>query len=96
MPNRKYQKGYRLENKLVNQLKKEGAEVVWRTAGSHGCFDVGCIKGNTLYLYQLKNAELCDSELESAKKKFPKLPVELKVQKEIVFKSGKKTVRCVF
>jgi hypothetical protein len=85
----KYAKGYRFENQLVNKLKKEGAEVVWRTAGSHGCFDVGCIKGNTLYLYQLKNCDLTANEICQAISKFPDIPVELKVKKAILYKQNK-------
>jgi Holliday junction resolvase len=39
MPNRRYQKGYRKENKVVNQLKSLGY-VAFRSAGSHSPIDV--------------------------------------------------------
>jgi hypothetical protein len=40
MPNKNYKAGYRVENKLVNNLKKSGYDIAVRTAGSHSLFDV--------------------------------------------------------
>ena len=55
MPNRKYQKGYRFENKLVNLHKGED-KIAFRSAGSHSPVDVVAIdlKTKTIKLIQAK------------------------------------------
>lgn len=40
MPNKNYQKGRRKEYKICDELKKEGFDIVQRTAGSHSPFDI--------------------------------------------------------
>lgn len=41
--NKKYRKGYKFENEVVNIFKKHGFEAV-RTAGSHSPFDIVLVK----------------------------------------------------
>ena len=43
MPNKNYQKGRRKEYKICDQLKKEGFDIVQRSAGSHSPIDVFAI-----------------------------------------------------
>lgn len=40
MPNKNYIKGRRKEYKTIDQLRKIGCEVVFRSAGSHSAVDV--------------------------------------------------------
>jgi hypothetical protein len=54
LPNRSYEKGARHEREIVNWYRKGGADLAWRTAGSHSDHDVGALIGNNLMLHQLK------------------------------------------
>jgi Holliday junction resolvase len=44
MPNRSYERGRRLEYEVRQMFREAGYEVVERTAGSHGLFDVIAMK----------------------------------------------------
>lgn len=65
MPNRNYQKGYALENDLVNKMNDE---YLWpfaiRSAGSHHCADViGMNRSGMIYFIQCKATEKVDIDL---------------------------------
>ena len=51
-----YRRGYDIERKIVNQLKKEGYVAV-RTAGSHSLFDVIAINEDEILLIQAKRTK---------------------------------------
>lgn len=55
MPNKRYRKGYRKENNLMNAFK-EGGCIAARSAGSHSPVDVWAINPETkrVYLIQCK------------------------------------------
>ena len=65
MPNKSYQKGYRLERQLVNEARKQGL-IAARTAGSHSPFDVVIIDPNnhTIRFIQAKAKKLSQNALE--------------------------------
>lgn len=63
MPNKNYQRGYRVENKLVNSLKRAGWTFAARTAGSHSPADVIGITGNNVVFFQCKtNKDIVDKK----------------------------------
>lgn len=47
MPNKEYQRGRRKEYTICERLKKEGYDIVQRTAGSHSPIDIIAIKRET-------------------------------------------------
>jgi Holliday junction resolvase len=56
--NKKYVKGYELEQDIVNACKKRGFIFAQRTAGSHSVADViGIIPNGTVILFQAKSTE---------------------------------------
>ncbi len=63
MPNKQYQRGYRVENKLVNSLKKHGWKFAARTAGSHSPADVVAVTDSSIVFFQCKtNKDIVDKE----------------------------------
>jgi len=52
MPNKNYEKGRRKEYKICEKYKKEGYDIVQRTAGSHSPFDIIAIN-KTLKIIKL-------------------------------------------
>lgn len=61
-----YQKGVKLERKLVNQARKEG-KIAFRSAGSHSPIDVVIIdiESLTIELIQCKKGKLSKKEEQS-------------------------------
>lgn len=56
--NKKYVKGYELEQAIVNSCLKRGFVYAQRTAGSHSVADViGIIPNGTVILFQAKSTE---------------------------------------
>lgn len=54
--NKNYKRGYDTERKCMDELTKNGF-VCFRTAGSHGVFDVIALKGDCGRLIQLKRTK---------------------------------------
>jgi len=63
MPNKNYVKGRNKEYKVMKRLRDEGYDVVARTAGSHGVFDVIAFNKETkdIKLIQCKPASMSDN-----------------------------------
>lgn len=89
--NKNYRKGYVFENRLVNDLKKQGCQFVVRTAGSHSQYDIVAIKDETLFLIQCKANELRPSELKKLKESFTQFETLTPVQL-VAYKKGSKRV----
>lgn len=54
----KYSQGYKLENRLVNDLKDLGFIAVWRSAGSHSPIDITALDSEgCVHLFQLKKTK---------------------------------------
>lgn len=66
MPNRNYINGRRKEYKVMQQLKKIGCDIVFRSAGSHSEIDViGIdIKGRRIFTIQCKPKSLSANKRE--------------------------------
>jgi len=62
MPNKQYIKGRRKEYKICDELKKQGFQIVQRTAGSHSPIDVIAIDRDTrqILFIQAKPDSLTD------------------------------------
>jgi Holliday junction resolvase len=67
MPNRQYIKGRAKEYRIMKRLKEEGYDIVVRTAGSHGAFDVIGIKAETLEIKLIQSKPKSMSEAAKAK-----------------------------
>lgn len=76
--NKNYQKGYRLERKIMNLYKKYNIFST-RTAGSHSPFDVIAISHNNLLLIQCKNRKGTKQDVEKLQEIRKKIPKELNV-----------------
>lgn len=59
MPNTKYRRGYATERKTMQLLKERGYDLVARTAGSHGKFDVVAVdvENKRILLVQCKRSK---------------------------------------
>lgn len=74
MTNSNYRRGYQTERKAMEELEKEGF-FAFRTAGSHGVFDVvgiGSTEGKLIQLKRSKKNKRSDKEAEERIKEFHK------------------------
>ncbi len=92
LPNKRYRKGYRFENALLNRLKKEGYDAVVRTAGSHSPYDIIAIKDAKLFLIQCKANDITPYELLRVRKKMCNIARELTVVECLAYKKKGKTL----
>jgi len=67
MPNSRYRKGYKKENKIVNDFKKEGYDICFRSAGSHSPVDVVVINKETKTIKLIQSKKEDFSEFQTKK-----------------------------
>jgi Holliday junction resolvase len=67
MPNKNYVNGRAKEYRTMKRLRDEGYDIVVRTAGSHGAFDVVGIRSNTLEIKLIQCKPKSMSESAKAK-----------------------------
>ena len=72
MVNRNYQRGYYIENKVVNEFRKKGY-LAFRSAGSHSMADVVAITKDYIYLIQLKRVKNPGYSFKREAEKFKKI-----------------------
>ena len=65
MPNKHYIKGYKKEQRIVNNLKKLGFDIAQRTAGSHSPIDIIAVHRKTkkICLIQAKPRGYSDKKI---------------------------------
>jgi Holliday junction resolvase len=64
MPNKNYQKGTRKEYKICDDLKKEGFDIVQRTAGSHSRIDIIAIRIKERIIKLIQSKRTLNKEME--------------------------------
>jgi len=90
MPNDKYAQGRRIEYKVIEYFEKNGYPSAWRTAGSHGPFDVIAISASEIVLAQVKSYREKMGTYKEDIKKLRKLEVPPSVKKVmVIYKIGK-------
>lgn len=85
MTNKNYQRGYKTELRAVHELRKDGF-YAYRSAGSHGIFDVFAIKEDAILAIQCKRIKKSCNELSTFKKDIESIRsarVPLNVQKQL-------------
>lgn len=65
MPNKNYIRGRKFEWELMETLQNRGADMVFRTAGSHGKYDV------IAFFFEEKEVELYQCKTKKSKKSKP-------------------------
>ena len=86
MPNKNYQKGRNKEYQICNILKKEGYDIVQRTAGSHSPFDIIAINFllKTIKLIQCKPSNFSMKNKEELENKYNWLNNAFRVEFEVL------------
>lgn len=83
MPNKNYEKGRRKEYKVCEQLKKEGFDIVQRTAGSHSPIDIIAID-LTCKVIKLIQCKPDDYKADKLKEEWNQLNNAFRVEFEVV------------
>ena len=86
MPNPNYQKGRRKEYSICDKLRKEGFEIVQRTAGSHSPIDVIAIhrEKKLIKLIQAKPDNYPEKKTQELLKEHGWLSNNFKVEFEVI------------
>jgi len=81
----RYRKGVRKEQKVVNELKEAGYDIVQRTAGSHSPIDIIAISKDTkgILFIQCKSDKLPNSEKVKICKEMEWLDGEFNVEFDV-------------